>query len=465
LVVICYTGLERTAAELAKRLDAPVPAGAEVRHEVRLDALERIDDAALALVRAHGPRLLVCCRPKRQGGAYEGDEGERLALLRRAAGALVDLEADVGDAALARFERARVVLSWHDLDGVPADLTARAAAMSARGTGTVKIAVQVSDAAELGALLDARAAVAQDAVVLGMGAAGLVSRVRYRAFGSAWTYVGVASTTAPGQLDLEQAALFGLPASGAQPFYALAGGDQVAHSPGMRVYNHWLRAHGRDECYVPVVTRSLGRTLPLLERLGLRGLSVTMPLKEEAVGLARADALARSLGAANSLRRSAGGWEATNTDVDGVRVPLEAVLPRDATHALVLGAGGAARAAAAALGLLGLDVAVSARRPERAQALGARVVPWTARADQAVDVLVNATPVAGADSPWPGEADLPAVVFDLALAPDSALLREARRQGRVAVDARQMWVHQGAAQMRWILGVRMAAGELAGLLP
>jgi 3-dehydroquinate dehydratase / shikimate dehydrogenase len=463
--VICYTGLERTAEELAQRLEAP---GDGILHELRLDALA-LPEAALPLVVAHRDRVVVCCRSKRQGGGFDGDEGTRLSLLGHAARAgarFVDVEADVEDAAVTRIaDPAHVVLSWHDFDGVPADLEARAAAMSARGAAVVKIAVTVADAGELDALLAVRPGIGQDAVLVGMGAAGLVSRVRYRSFGSAWTYVGAAGTTAPGQLDAQQAALVGLPASGAAPFLALVGGAQIAHSPGMHVYNRWLRAHGRDECYLGVVTRSLARTLPLLERVGARGLSVTMPLKEEALRLARADALATRVGAANSLRRGADGWEATNTDVEGVRAPLDMVLPRDATHALVLGAGGAARAAVAALGLIGLEVAVAARSAERAAALGSSVVPWEARAEDDVDVLVNATPIGGDESPWPEGAELPAVVFDLALGPTSRLLDEARRQGRVPLDARQMWVHQGAAQMRWMLGADVGANELSGLMP
>jgi shikimate dehydrogenase len=219
--------------------------------------------------------------------------------------------------------------------------------------------------------------------------------------------------------------------------------------------------------YVPVVTRSLRGVLPLLEALDARGLSVTMPLKGEAFDRCVPDELARRLGAVNSLKRDGDRWLGRNTDVSGVEEPLRAALsgvtPK-AAKALVLGAGGAARAAAAAAEALGLEVTVAARRAERARAIATRTIPWDARADTKVDVLVNATPVVGEASPWPNEGPFPPLVFELALGAESRLLKDAEAAGSTTIDATRMWVHQGAAQMGWFLGRPLKAADLERLL-
>ena len=105
-------------------------------HELRLDALDTIDDDVMRLIAQHGPQLLVCCRPERQGGRFSGDEGERLSLLRRAQrSARVDVEDDVDD--LSGFARERLVLSFHDFEamGDASALVARARAIASARRG------------------------------------------------------------------------------------------------------------------------------------------------------------------------------------------------------------------------------------------------------------------------------------------------------------------------------------------
>jgi shikimate dehydrogenase len=309
-------------------------------------------------------------------------------------------------------------------------------------------------------------------VLIGMGPAGRLSRTHYRAFGSPWTYVAACSeqTTAPGQLDRATALAMGLPESASWPFFALLGGAQVLSSPGPATYRRLLQRLGLELGYVPVVTRSLTATLPLLERLGLRGASVTMPLKAEALAVAAPDALAQRAAAVNTLLPGEGGWRGSNTDVAGVREPLRAA--GASGRALVLGAGGAARAAALACAELGMTVTLAARRPAEAlrwasaAGLPVTAIDWNERASSSADLLVNATPLGGERSPWPEAAPLPATVFDLALAGSpSALLAQARSAGRRCLGPEAMWCAQGAAQMSALLGRPIDAAELEELLP
>jgi shikimate dehydrogenase len=302
-----------------------------------------------------------------------------------------------------------------------------------------------------------------------MGAAGLISRTHYAALGSAWSYVAATaeSATAPGQLDLATALAMGMPASSCAPLTGLVGGPQVMHSPGPSIYNRLFRARGDPTSYLPIITRSLQRTLPLIERIGAIGLSVTMPLKGEALRFCQPDAIAREVGAVNSLR-SRSGWQGTNTDVEGIRAPL---VPLCATLALrravILGAGGAARAAAIACQRLGLGLEVCARRLEVVREFGASGQPiaWDDRTRVLPlrdAVLINVTPITGSDTPWPDEAALDApVVFDTAIGSGrSRLLERARAAGAVTLDPLQMWLAQGAAQLSWFLDEPITVTDL-----
>ncbi|MSP26241.1 MAG: type I 3-dehydroquinate dehydratase [Myxococcales bacterium] len=517
----CITGNERSLAAIEQRLaDTEARLKGGVLHELRLDLLERLDDEVFAFIAAHAARLVVACRPVRQGGAFQDGEGERLAILRRAASLgprWLDVEGDVGEAELAPIRAltgARLLLSWHDFSGAsmdgPVELAARVRALADKRPGALKVAVMVHDACEIVPLVEAVRAAGLPFVAIAMGAAGLLSRTHYARLGSAFTYVAAddATRTAEGQLSVDEALAMGLLESAGAPLFALVGGAQLADSPGPRVYNALFRRRGIASSYVPVVTGSLAAVLPLLERLDLRGLSVTMPLKLEALGLSEPDELAREVGAVNSMRTDDGRWQGTNTDVAGVSEAL-AHEPRMAgvDRMLILGAGGAARAAAMAGRKLGLAVSVCARRVSSARELtqnGGDAHAWDERhelgrraeieglADRTV--LVNATPLATAESAWPRDAPLPArIVFDLALgtrafargadahavganasaldagetalgANASALGARARSEGKTAIAPLAMWLAQGAAQMSWFLREPVTADELAELL-
>jgi shikimate dehydrogenase len=196
--------------------------------------------------------------------------------------------------------------------------------------------------------------------------------------------------------------------------------------------------------------------------LGLVGLSVTMPHKEDAAGacdLLTADAAA--LRSVNSVRLTDDGQLAgDSTDGEGFRRALvEAGHDPAGRAVLVLGAGGAARAVVLALARAGCDVLVAARRPEAAAAAvalapGSRSVDWADReaAVAGVDVLVQATPIgmgAGGAMPVAPAVLRPGlVVADLVYHPlETPLLAAARAAGAAAVDGLGMLVHQAALQV------------------
>lgn len=473
---LCITIAAPTMETLRARRDA-WPAGTFT--ELRLDAVDR-PDVAGALDGRRGP-VLVTCRPRRQGGWYDGDEADRRALLQQAltlGAEAVDVEFDTGPLDwCAPADRARVVLSHHDFEGMPPDARAMAGAMAATGAGTIKLAVTPDRPTQLLALRDIGRAYEGRAVVLGMGDIGVISRVLYARFHSRWTYASDDQAVAPGQLtarvmrDRYRVAQL----SPATEVYGVIG-RPVRHSWSPAMHNAAFAALGRDAVYVPITGPTLAEALEVASAFGLRGASVTAPFKGDAwQACVTRDAWAEATGAVNTLVQTPTGWHGANSDVEGFLRPLASRMSLDGRRAVVVGAGGAARAVAVALRRSGAQVAIHARRADEAQHLAAMVAGTVAthRTEMACDVLVNATPVGTTPdvhrSPVPAAfLDGVGLVYDLVYNPDETqLLRDAATAGCQTVGGLDMLVAQAEVQCRlWTLedppaGVMRTAAEAA----
>jgi shikimate dehydrogenase len=232
------------------------------------------------------------------------------------------------------------------------------------------------------------------------------------------------------------------------------------------MHNAALAAVGLDEwryLRLPLPPELFAETVRALPAAGFRGANVTIPHKQAALALAdRASEAARAIGAANTLTFADGAIEADNTDAPGLLAAL-GESPAGRT-ALVLGAGGAGRAAVWALTTAGAaDVAVWNRTPERARALaaelGARAVEGARGTVSAADIVVNCTSV-GLHDPeatfkaLPVEADelsAGSLVVDMVYrAGGTRFLEAARTRGARVVDGLEILVAQGAASFeRW----------------
>jgi shikimate dehydrogenase len=224
------------------------------------------------------------------------------------------------------------------------------------------------------------------------------------------------------------------------------------------LHNFWLRRYGIDGVYVPFAVRpeEFGLAVEGLRAAGLRGINVTIPHKEAAFALcAEVDEAARSAGVVNTLVFDGDRVVGSNTDGSGFIANLRDhhVDPR-AGPALILGAGGAARAVAAALLALGVEVVVCNRSLERAKGLaaalpGLHMVPWESRNDSVRDaaLVVNATSLGMHGAP-PLDVDLTgapdtAAVADLVYVPiRTAFLAQADASGLRCVDGLGMLLHQ-----------------------
>lgn len=471
--MICVTGGETRVPQLAARLEAHT---CYQLQELRLDLLTRVDDEVFDLVARFGDRLAVTCRGVSEGGGFRGGEEQRCGLLLRAAhrgAAYVDVELRTPPELRHRIReelgRTRLVLSVHAHDP-DADLREPLRTLAREPADVLKVAVAVDDAARLGALSEVLAGEQRPVLRIGMGPAGVLSRALYHRFGSPWTYVVAdqAPAVAPGQLTVSEANAWRVQHQDLTPL-GLLGGPQVTSSPGPAVYNRLLASRALPFCYLPVTTCRPVESLELLEHLGFGGLSVTMPAKAAIAKVVHElRGPARALGAVNTVLLRDSRRVGLNTDAPAV---AQLLAPQRARSALVLGAGGAALAAAAALVELGCPLSVSARRRQAARRVaarfGGRVVPWECRDTDPFEVLVNATAcgTVGDQDPMPGDiAWSGRTVLDAVLSPrPTALLRRARDGGADVFDGLAWWVHQGALQIEALCGQRIAPSELRQL--
>jgi len=264
-------------------------------------------------------------------------------------------------------------------------------------------------------------------------------------------------------------------------------GNPIRHSLSPTIHNAALQALGIDWVYLalPVEAAELAGVMRALEALDCHGLSVTLPHKRAVAALvAERSPLAERLGAVNTLvRRQAGGWLGTNTDVEGFMAPLRAN-DWQGRRAVVLGCGGSALAVVAGLEMLGFaSIQVAGRDPAKLEAFcsGCRSwlpqlesLAWSGEGSQdgaaadplaaalaSADLVVNTTPVGMANSQDPTAASrcplgaaalnrLPqgCTVYDLIYTPQpTALLKAARARGCRCIDGLEMLVQQGAAAL------------------
>ena len=256
-------------------------------------------------------------------------------------------------------------------------------------------------------------------------------------------------------------------------------GWPVGHSRSPRLHNYWLERLGVDGAYVPlaVAPGDLAAVLAALPRMGFVGANLTVPHKEAALALVdRLDPLAARIGAVNTLVVEDGKLIGRNTDAFGFLENLRRGAPAwvpQSGPALVLGAGGAARAVVAALVEAGVpEIRLANRSAERAEALAAalggpiRPVAWESREAALAEaaLLINTTTL-GMSGMAPLEISLDrlasgAVVNDIVYVPlKTELLREAERRGHVAVDGLGMLLWQAVPGFEAWFGQRPEVDE------
>jgi 3-dehydroquinate dehydratase/shikimate dehydrogenase len=420
--------------------------------------------------------VIVTCRRASDGGRWEGSEEARRLVLRTAIveGAdYVDLEEDIAGA-IPRYGNTKRIISHHDFAKTPSDLTLLHKRLAGLDADIVKIAGMANHPLDNLRMLEMVHASRCPTIGLCMGEIGMPTRILAGRAGSPFTFATFHEDRllAPGQIGWRQMRdvyHFDAITSATRVYGVVA--DPVGHSLSPVVHNAALAAAGIDAVYVPfrVPAEQIDEFLSSAGRWPLAGLSVTIPHKESVLRHCRVeDDLVRSIRAANTLTFSAQGNAAHNTDATAAVESLEAALRDQETRldgagervktALVLGAGGAARAVAFGLRQRNVDVTVAARTLDRARKIaadvGCRAIDWAQRYRLEYDCLVNATPLGMHpnvdETPYESQHLRPyMVVFDTVYNPENTLLvKEARQIGCRTVTGVDMFVRQAAIQFR-----------------
>jgi 3-dehydroquinate dehydratase/shikimate dehydrogenase len=486
--------------------------------------------AVLQLVADSPVPCIVTCRMSDEGGEYDGDDSARVSLIEALGTSdhpprYIDFEA----AAYERSANLRqkinlavqhehqvrevstgLILSAHDFDQRPANLMILLSAMRGHEVARIiKIAFRARSVRDNIEIFDILRERDRPTIVLGMGEHGLMSRVLAPKFGGFLTFASLTGqgATAPGQPTIaELRGRYRFDSIGASTKVYAVIGDPVAHSISPDVHNAAFEAAGHDGVYLPLRIdagwepfKATLLSLLAYAPLDFTGASVTIPHKENLVRLAREQIeagerwiispIALAAGAANTLTVDAdGAVRIDNTDALAVESLLREAMGGDLAgrSVVLLGAGGVARGAAAALLIAGARVTVCNRTGERAMTLCDDLrstlpdapgsidwAEWDARSGIEGAAWVNCTAMgmagggAETESPLDMERIAPgdAVILDTVYAPRrTPLLASASgHPGIRTIDGVRVFVAQAIAQSGLWMGPQCSQASLESL--
>jgi len=297
-----------------------------------------------------------------------------------------------------------------------------------------------------------------------MGEQGIISRILGFRAGSQFTFASATpgEETAPGQVTgrtlretyrVEQV-------DAATKVYGVAG-DPVSHSLSPLMMNTALRRESINAVYLHLHAHTMKDLMHCVREIPIHGLSITMPFKEAIMEhLDNTDALSAKVGACNTVVRSQDGkLYGFNTDVFGVLRPLEQRISLDGARILVIGAGGAARAAVFGLRERNAQVFIMNRSAGPAEKLArqakAKFIQRSALKKMDFDVIINATPVGMDEAPSKKNGDSPLsekeikarYLMEMIYNPiETRLVKIARAKNIHIISGVEMFAHQGARQ-------------------
>jgi 3-dehydroquinate dehydratase/shikimate dehydrogenase len=467
-VCVAVTGSD--GAEMVDKAEALVRDNTFL--EFRLDYLSR---PGLALPRIkkftdYHPHVvsIATCRRAANGGKFRGSLASQLDVLAKAAAGgcqLVDLELQSAQRAkpeqLQRLRtRAALILSYHDFRGTRKleETLDKMGAFPADFYKIVSTATTLYDNVVMMKFLEKRSD-RHSLIGLCMGEQGIISRLLGVRAGSVFTFAAVTADekTAPGQVTAQELrSTYRIEqVDAATRVYGVAG-DPVAHSLSPAIMNAALRRENVNGVYLGLHAKALKDLLACVRDIPIHGLSITMPYKEAILKhLDNTDSHTAKIGACNTVVRAQDGkLYGFNTDAAGVVRPIEQRITIEQAKVLVLGAGGAARAAVYGLKERGAEVYILNRSLGPAQKIArsarARLMKRADLKKMRFDVIINATPVGMGntrDTPLKENEINTRYLFDLIYdPPETRLMKLARARGAEIIPGIEMFVHQAARQ-------------------
>lgn len=497
--MICVSITEATHQEALQAIERCAPAADAI--ELRMDLIAGGDLpqlVAAARCASNRIKVIVTCRRKEESlipGAgvpvtkkNEMTKIAKMKLLKQAVAwgvDFIDIELAAGEKAIAQLQSfcrkqkslTRIIVSWHDTSKTPSLTKLKEIFWSCVKTGAdlVKIvpyACRMSDNLKVLSLIAYAKAQNRDIIAMCMGEEGKISRVMASQWGS---HLGFAvlpgvKQSAPGQLTVQIMKQIEQLMKGsfhiARPVPAISDaltfvllGNPVRHSLSPLMHNTALAAMKVEGHYSAFCVSDAGAAMAGIRGMNIRGASVTIPLKTEVMEyLDEIDADALALGAVNTIVNDSGKLIGYNTDWLGLMQALKNKISLSGKTFVIIGAGGTARAAAYGIKKEGGQPIIVNRNQEKGKALAAQFdCPFYPLADIGkvqADALINATSVGMYPQIHrsPVDAVIPAnyqVVVDVIYNPlKTKLLRDAEAKGCRIFSGLEMFVHQGAEQLK-----------------
>ncbi len=417
-------------------------------------------------------QVIITCRRKEDGGKWSGTEEARLLLLREAIAEgvdYVDIEEDIASQ-IPRFGKTKRIISYHNFRKTPEDLEELHERMTGLDPDIIKLATMANDPHDNLRMMELMEQSKIPTVGMCMGDIGTPSRILSAKFGAPFTYATFhhERALAPGQLSFKHMTeiyRYEKIGNDTSVFGVIA--DPIGHSLSPHVHNAAFEAKGIDAVYCPfrVPSDNLDQFMKDALRLGIRGLSVTIPHKEAiARHLTKVDPAVKSIAAVNTVVFDGSEVIGYNTDYNAAMDCIEHALgtigakpsPVKNKRVLVLGAGGVARPIVYGLRSRGALVTVASRTRQRsdrlAKAFDCKAIDWEARQRIQCDVLINCTPIGMHpnvdESPVSKTFLKPSMlVFDTVYNPESTLLiKEGRSRNCHVVTGVEMFIRQAMLQ-------------------
>jgi len=441
--------------------------------EFRLDYLSKpglVIPKIKAFMESHpGTVVIATCRRTLAGGRFRGSMASELDILAKASAAgcqLLDVELQTASKSkplqVQKLRgRSALILSFHDFRGTKRldETLQKMLAVQADFYKIVSTATTLSDNVTMIKFL-AKESDKHSLIGICMGEQGIISRVLGVRAGSVFTFAALSpdEKTAPGQVTAQELRnVYRIEqVDAATRVYGVAG-DPVVHSLSPAIMNAAFRRENVNAVYLTLHAKTLKDLLTCVREIPLHGISVTMPYKEAILKhLDNTDSHTTKIGACNTVVRAQDGkLYGFNTDAAGVVRPLERRLPTlEGAKILVLGAGGAARAAVFGLKERGCEVYILNRTAGPAKKLArqarARTVKRADLKKLSFDVIINATPVGMGntrETPMQEHEINARYVFDMIYDPgETRLLKLARERGAQVIPGIEMFVQQAARQ-------------------
>ncbi len=446
--------------------------------ELRFDYAKNLDFESkflydfISAAKSRNKPIIITNRTKEEGGAFCGSEDERMAILKKAIelGAdYIDIECSADKSSIKNLisskKNTKVIVSYHNFNETPNNLKGVYSDIKKLNPDMIKIATSANSVADnfgVFELIKFANREKRKIIAFCMGSYGQFSRILSIILGSQVTYASIENgkESAAGQFTIgEMNGVYRISKLNKNTKIAGLIGNPVEHSWSHVIHNAAFGKTGINAAYMKFRVDNLEEFIRYFRKLNILGFSVTIPHKVEVIKcLDGIDEKAKAIGAVNTIAVKNKKLFGYNTDCYGAVEALKAKTRLKGKDAVILGAGGSARALAYGLVENGANVTILNRTLKNAKTIaddfgcGYGTLEDLSRIDY--DILINTTPVGM--HPYVNHSPIPSslvrkntIVFDIVFNPlKTKLIREAERKGCVAISGFEMLIRGAALQFK-----------------